>query len=752
MLIQRSLPETRVNPDVTGEQTVPDITLLNNGNYIITWGSDRQDGSGWDIYGRRFDATGTPLGDPFRLSASAEGNQRYRPTVTATSNGFVVAWSYDTGFGQPSRIFLREFTEDGTALPSDIAVTSTADSAILPVVAALSDGGYVVCFTSYGHAGGVAVIAQRYDSNGIPDGGQTLVHQDFQGYRNYPSVTALENGSKFIVTWAGYDPAPGWSYVAVYGKVYDAAGNVLKETFPINDLSVSNGEELAPTVTELEGGSFVVVWERVWGGIGLYARIFSGPDYEAGPEILITDYLAAYEPHVTQVSNGFVIVWQSYGEDGSAFGIFAQRFDNAGNRIGGKIAVNDTTEGYQAYPRVTELPNKDIVIVWAGNGPDDVSGIYQKIIDFTPATDGNDTLDGTPYVDALEGLAGNDLLSGLADNDRLDGGAGADTMRGGTGNDTYSVDAAGDQVVELNGEGTDLVRASVSYSLSGRYVETLQLTGANDINATGNSYANTLIGNDGDNILTGLAGHDVLDGGVGGDSLTGGTGNDTYYVDSGDDTVTEDAAAGLDEVRSTVRFELGDNVENLLLLGALNLTGKGNGLNNILTGNDGSDTLSGGAGNDTYYIQNAGDRVVETSGQGRDLIISSVTYSLVGRTVEDLTLNGTGNLDATGNSLGNTLVGNDGNNVLNGLAARDVLTGGLGADTFLFEMGSGMDTITDFSAAQNDMINVHAHTGGAANASLVTQAGSAVRITFDSSNIITVSDALRADVLAHMVW
>jgi len=182
-----------------------------------------------------------------------------------------------------------------------------------------------------------------------------------------------------------------------------------------------------------------------------------------------------------------------------------------------------------------------------------------------------DTLNGTALADMISGLAGNDILNGLAGNDTLDGGTGNDTMNGGLGDDIYSVDSISDKVVEKAGEGTDLVKASVSFTLGG-YVENLLLTGSGAIIGTGNALANTLTGNGGNNTLKGLAGNDILSGGAGADvlvggtgmdTLTGGLGNDKFAFDDGD--FSSKTKTGADTI---VDFTAGDKID-LSLVDAL---------------------------------------------------------------------------------------------------------------------------------------------------------------------------------------
>lgn len=150
-------------------------------------------------------------------------------------------------------------------------------------------------------------------------------------------------------------------------------------------------------------------------------------------------------------------------------------------------------------------------------------------------TAANNTLTGTALGDLLQGLAGNDVLKALAGNDTLDGGTGADTMYGGAGNDIFIVDNTADKVIELAGEGTDMVKASISFALSAT-VENLLLTGSGAIGGTGNGLANTLTGNAGANTLSGLAGNDTILGGGGNDRIIGGAGMDIMTGGTGADT------------------------------------------------------------------------------------------------------------------------------------------------------------------------------------------------------------------------
>jgi Ca2+-binding RTX toxin-like protein len=283
----------------------------------------------------------------------------------------------------------------------------------------------------------------------------------------------------------------------------------------------------------------------------------------------------------------------------------------------------------------------------------------------------DNTMTTTDLGGSVLGMEGNDTLIGGLGNDYLSGDEGVDVMTGGKGDDTYSVDDFADTVNEVAGEGTDTVETTLSHYQIGDTIENLTQTGDADLFGYGNDGNNVMTGNDGASELLGFGGNDTLNGGLGADTLYGGAGNDRYIVDNvGDQAIELDPetnvdAGGKDTVRAYVNYTLGDFVENLTLLNAIdplvktaNLKGTGNALDNTIIGNeannklsglDGADVIKGGAGNDRIY----------------------------------------------------------------GGLGTDTLTGSAGADTFYFNKGDtaassgNADTITDFHLKQDDVINLH---------------------------------------------
>ncbi len=344
--------------------------------------------------------------------------------------------------------------------------------------------------------------------------------------------------------------------------------------------------------------------------------------------------------------------------------------------------------------------------ILSGGGGDDTYVVDGLDTVYENDGEGIDTVQSTAdvvlgdYLENLQLLGTADLngTGNVLDN-RLTGNDGANVLTGGEGNDAYDI-GVGDTVVELSGQGTDTVYSAISYTL-GEFVEHLVLTGAADLTATGNASANHLTGN---------SGHNTLDGGGGNDQLAGGGGNDRYLLDQTGDTVVEAEDQGTDEVVAAFSYTLGAHLENLTLAGAANPRAVGNTLANTLNGNagsnvldgkEGADLMAGGLGHDTYYVDDAGDVIVETLSAGTDTVYSTVSHTLSAN-VEHLILESNEAVDATGNALKNTLKGNVAANGLDGGAGNDTLIGGDGDDRYTVD--SRYDKIVELAGEGTDSV------------------------------------------------
>src|SRR5262249_23959399 len=184
----------------------------------------------------------------------------------------------------------------------------------------------------------------------------------------------------------------------------------------------------------------------------------------------------------------------------------------------------------------------------------------------------------------------------------------------------------------------------------------------------------------------------------------------------------------------------------------------------------GADTLVGGLGNDSYYVDNASDVVIEQAGAGADAIYTTVNYTLAAN-VENGVIIAAGGRTLNGNDLNNALTGGVGNDTLNGGAGNDIiagsagvdvldggagtdqLTGGTENDTFVFRSGYGHDTVTDFhgGVGPSDQVLLTGFAGVdnfAAVLSHATQQGTDVLLDFGGGDQLVLQNVVLATLAA----
>ena len=361
----------------------------------------------------------------------------------------------------------------------------------------------------------------------------------------------------------------------------------------------------------------------------------------------------------------------------------------------------------------------------------------------------------------------NTLVSGRANN-LLDGGIGVDALVGGAGDDIYVVDNSSDVVVELAGEGFDIVKSSVSYVLPDQ-VERLELTGTGVANGTGNALDNTILGNAADN---------VLDGGAGNDALVGGGGSDTYLFvrGSGRDLVEDSSVAG--EV-DTIEFA------STVAPGDVEVYRRDYSLVLLISGTSDQLTLASffdAPGNDQKQVRFADGTVwnstelstravaggVLIGSSGNDAILgSNADDVLIGAAGDDVLTGGRGDDSLYGDAtslfqFGQPIFGNDtliggagddflidfsGTNLFDGGAGNDSLVLGTGFDTVLFGRGSGVDAVRlDNNGDDIDIIQMAAGISPADVVMTWRSASSADLLIADSGDSLAV--ALSTDFFA----
>jgi trimeric autotransporter adhesin len=334
---------------------------------------------------------------------------------------------------------------------------------------------------------------------------------------------------------------------------------------------------------------------------------------------------------------------------------------------------------------------------------------------------GSDWLRGHEGDDVLTGDAGNDRLEGGDGNDDLDGGKDTDNLLGGLGADTYrwslasgmdTIEESASEVEEMDTLilGSDLAAANVTLYRDG--VDLTVVVGNSPAQLTlKNYFVGSALFIDGtvrpiDNRVELFRFSDgtqwnraQIDAKVLGfaDSIAGTAGNDTFTVDDPRDLVVEGANQGIDTIYSSISYSLPANVENLYLTGALNANATGNALANVLAGNannnvlradsrarqdDGADTLQGGAGDDTYYIDNVGgganDVIEEAASEGQDTVFVDAMFYTLPTNVENLTaVYSAFTTFETPRYNGNAM----NNRIVNNTNFRTILDGGQGADT-----------------------------------------------------------------------
>ena len=309
---------------------------------------------------------GNPLGTEFRVNTYTTDSQA-EPSVAADPSGnFVVVWERQYQAPTNRRIVAQRYDSSGAPLGGEFPVSKPPPFLVnhdAPAVAVDASGNFVVVWfdTPLDDAN---VMGQRFDSSGAPLGGQFEVSTSLY---NWNPAVASDSVGNFVVVWTGSFPGDG-SGTAVFGRRYAGTGTLLGATFRVNTWTTD--DQIYPSVASDPSGNFVVVWQSTGqdgSAGGLFGQRFAGSGAPLGAEFRVNAYTSSEQarPAVAADSAGdFVVVWHSMGQDGDNDGAFGQRFASSGAPLGAEFRINAYTTGGQRAPAVAADPAGNFVVTW----------------------------------------------------------------------------------------------------------------------------------------------------------------------------------------------------------------------------------------------------------------------------------------------------------------------------------------------------------------------------------------------------
>ena len=278
------------------------------------------------------------------------------------------------GGGGQAMLLTDEFTVNGTT-----ANTQETASENRSAVAMDANGNSVVVWSSSGQDGsGFGVYARRYNSVGAPIGPEFQVNTTTSGDQRYAVVDMNDSGA-FVVAWVG----PDGNGTGVFARRFDSAGNAVGDEFRVNTYTTNTQSH--PVVGINQAGCFVVGWNSYGqdgSGFGVYAQRYWSDGTKNGSEFRVANTTSGDQRRPSVVINQLgtiVFTWSSNGQDGSGYGVYARAFDWLMLTSTTEFRVSAMTAGNQDFSAIAVSLRGDYVIAWSSEGQDGSGhGIYAQ--------------------------------------------------------------------------------------------------------------------------------------------------------------------------------------------------------------------------------------------------------------------------------------------------------------------------------------------------------------------------------------
>jgi hypothetical protein len=261
--------EVRVNTFTNADQLTPVVAALPNGKLAIAWSSLHQDGSLQGIYARLFNTNGTAFTAAFPVNQFTNYNQR-NPAIAALTNGnFVVTWASEnqglSGFDvlqgtNRVHVYARIFDTNGLAVGDEFRANAGEEFCHQPAVGALGNGGFTIVWAQRDavRTNGWDIYARQFEAAGAATGPAIRMNGATYGDQFAPRIASV--GLNQLVVWTSLGQDGSWE--GVYGRVL-VDGTPLAPEFRVNTTTVSR--QMYPAVAADGGERFVVLWSSYVG-------------------------------------------------------------------------------------------------------------------------------------------------------------------------------------------------------------------------------------------------------------------------------------------------------------------------------------------------------------------------------------------------------------------------------------------------------------------------------------------------------
>ena len=325
--------EFRVNAFTTGYQARPDVAVAPTGEFVVVWEGVGEGSLNLDVWAQRYDAAGVAQGGNLRLDTHLSASQSNPDVAMDASGNFAAAWVSVGQDGSGYGVVARTFDAAGVPRSGEFAVNAyTTGYQWFPKIASNGTGAFVVAWQSADQDGsGDGVFARRFAGATVPLGGEFRANSYTTGAQVEAAVAVGADG-RFMVGWTSQNGQDG-SYAGVFAQAFDGAGAPVGPEFQANTFTTFN--QAYPAVEATGGGEFLVVWGDQQEGLltpggnaGIFGRRFSAAGQPVDVEFHVNTYVTARQvfPDVGASSAGrFVVSWLSNLQDGDGYGVAARR-------------------------------------------------------------------------------------------------------------------------------------------------------------------------------------------------------------------------------------------------------------------------------------------------------------------------------------------------------------------------------------------------------------------------------------------